>query len=50
MQVNSIRVVAVSTAQCKFTQSVGRSLTAGDDVFMNDQVETGEATRSGFAA
>ena len=40
-------VVAVSTGPMQaFTQSVGRSLTAGDDVFMNDQVETGEATRA----
>ena len=40
-------VVAVSTGPMQaFTQSVGRNLSAGDDVFMNDEVETGDATRA----
>ena len=40
-------VVAVSTGPMKaVTQSVDRNLTAGDDVFMNDEVETGAKTRA----
>ena len=40
-------VVAVSTGPMKaVAQSVDRNLTAGDDVFMNDEVETGEKTRA----
>ena len=33
-----------------YTQSIGRDLAAGDDVFLNDEVETGEATRPSHAA
>ena len=40
-------VVAVSTGPMQaFTQSIGRELTAGDDVFMNDEIETGATTRA----
>jgi hypothetical protein len=40
-------VVAVSTGPMQaFTEAVGRNLIAGDDVFLNDAVETGEATRA----
>ena len=40
-------VVAVSTGPMQaYTQSIGRDLAAGDDVFMNDEVETGETTRA----
>ena len=40
-------VVAVSTGPMQaYTQSIGRDLAAGDDVFLNDQVETGETTRA----
>ena len=40
-------VVAVSTGPMQaYTQSIGRNLSAGDDVFMNDEVETGDTTRA----
>ncbi|MDB2488133.1 FecR domain-containing protein [Alphaproteobacteria bacterium] len=40
-------VVAVSTGPMQaFTEAVGRNLIAGDDVFLNDEVETGKATRA----
>lgn len=40
-------VVAVSTGPMQaYTQSIGRDLAAGDDVFLNDEVETGKATRA----
>ena len=40
-------VVAVSTGPMQaFTEAVGRNLIAGDDVFLNDAVETGKATRA----
>ena len=40
-------VVAVSTGPMQaYTQSIGRDLAAGDDVFLNDEVETGETTRA----
>ncbi|MDA8775866.1 FecR family protein [Alphaproteobacteria bacterium] len=40
-------VVAVSTGPMQaFSQAVGRNLTAGDDVFLNDEVETGKTTRA----
>ena len=40
-------VVAVSTGPMQaFTETVGRNLIAGDDVFLNDEVETGKATRA----
>lgn len=40
-------VVAVSTGPMQaFSQAVGRNLTAGDDVFLNDEVETGKKTRA----
>lgn len=40
-------VVAVSTGPMQaFSQAIGRDLSAGDDVFLNDEVETGVKTRA----
>ncbi|MDG1007493.1 MAG: FecR family protein, partial [Alphaproteobacteria bacterium] len=40
-------VVAVSTGPMKaFSQAIGRDLSAGDDVYLNDEVETGKKTRA----